>query len=368
MQGKPNQLLLHHNNRSSTTTATTTTITRSRSTSAAPPPRSSSAFSLSLSATPASTPLRPIDLDVDCVRALVQREEEQLRLKKHQSFDTAAVRDWSSTAANIMASTDNSSSLQSGNEAAAAGGRGAGKTERTRRRSAAGASTTTGGAGTPSTSADSTHNVAQSFTHHHNPHHQENQSMTRASSSQAGSSTQTRATFHSHASSSHEGRQSSSSSTAAATAATNTTTGRDHGSSGSGIIRSGSAWFQKKIHLRPQSRGVHLITDELLKQIPELGEFLVGLVHIQVMHTSASLALNEVRIIHFPCHFCCFHCKLFVCFNRGNPKKKFTPLPFFTHSCSCAQSLFFFYLSHSRTGILTFVRTWKCFCHVSFLR
>jgi len=64
-----------------------------------------------------------------------------------------------------------------------------------------------------------------------------------------------------------------------------------------GIIRSPNAWLQRKIHLRPQLRGVHLITDELLKQLPELNEFLVGLVHIQVMHTSASLALNEVGFI-----------------------------------------------------------------------
>lgn len=63
----------------------------------------------------------------------------------------------------------------------------------------------------------------------------------------------------------------------------------------SGIIRSPTAWLQRKIHLRPQLRGVHLITDELLKQLPELSDFLVGLCHIQVMHTSASLALNEVR-------------------------------------------------------------------------
>lgn len=76
----------------------------------------------------------------------------------------------------------------------------------------------------------------------------------------------------------------------------------------------GSAWFQRKINLRPQHRGVHLVTEEILRQIPELGNFTVGLFHIQsefddffekatnikgtfsfpvVLHTSASLALNE---------------------------------------------------------------------------
>ncbi|XP_046417610.1 UPF0047 protein YjbQ isoform X3 [Neodiprion fabricii] len=58
-------------------------------------------------------------------------------------------------------------------------------------------------------------------------------------------------------------------------------------------IQIGSAWFQKKINLRPQHRGVHLVTEEILRQIPELCQFSVGLCHIQILHTSASLALNE---------------------------------------------------------------------------
>ncbi|ODN06046.1 hypothetical protein Ocin01_00626 [Orchesella cincta] len=64
------------------------------------------------------------------------------------------------------------------------------------------------------------------------------------------------------------------------------------GSSSRGI-QMGSAWFQRKINLRPQHRGVHLVTEEILRQIPELGNFTVGLFHIQILHTSASLALNE---------------------------------------------------------------------------
>ncbi|XP_037563072.1 UPF0047 protein YjbQ [Dermacentor silvarum] len=62
--------------------------------------------------------------------------------------------------------------------------------------------------------------------------------------------------------------------------------------SGSGI-RHGSSWVQRKINLRPQHRGGHLITDEVVKQVPEISQFAVGLFHIQIMHTSASLALNE---------------------------------------------------------------------------
>jgi len=46
-------------------------------------------------------------------------------------------------------------------------------------------------------------------------------------------------------------------------------------------IHIGSAWFQRKINLRPQHRGVHLVTEEILKQIPEISQFSVGLCHIQ---------------------------------------------------------------------------------------
>ncbi|XP_031830833.1 UPF0047 protein YjbQ isoform X2 [Nomia melanderi] len=58
-------------------------------------------------------------------------------------------------------------------------------------------------------------------------------------------------------------------------------------------IQIGSAWFQTKIKLRPQHRGIHHVTEEIVGKIPELCEFSVGLCHIQILHTSASLALNE---------------------------------------------------------------------------
>ncbi|XP_055858357.1 UPF0047 protein YjbQ-like [Episyrphus balteatus] len=67
----------------------------------------------------------------------------------------------------------------------------------------------------------------------------------------------------------------------------------NHRGGGGGAIQIGSAWFQRKINLRPQHRGVHLVTEEILRQMPELGQFSVGLCHVQILHTSASLALNE---------------------------------------------------------------------------
>jgi secondary thiamine-phosphate synthase enzyme len=52
-------------------------------------------------------------------------------------------------------------------------------------------------------------------------------------------------------------------------------------------------WLQKEFFLAPKSRGFHLITDEIIKQIPEISEFLVGIAHIFICHTSASLTINE---------------------------------------------------------------------------
>lgn len=52
-------------------------------------------------------------------------------------------------------------------------------------------------------------------------------------------------------------------------------------------------WFQKEIVLKSKSRGFHLVTSEIKGQIPELSQFEVGLAHIFIKHTSASLAMNE---------------------------------------------------------------------------
>ena len=52
-------------------------------------------------------------------------------------------------------------------------------------------------------------------------------------------------------------------------------------------------WAQREISLDPRPRGFHLITREVLDALPELGELDVGLLHLLIRHTSASLALNE---------------------------------------------------------------------------
>ncbi|MGI2172315.1 secondary thiamine-phosphate synthase enzyme YjbQ [Shewanella sp. MF05960] len=52
-------------------------------------------------------------------------------------------------------------------------------------------------------------------------------------------------------------------------------------------------WIQRSITLTPKKRGFHLITDEVLKLIPQLREIEVGLLHVFIQHTSASLTINE---------------------------------------------------------------------------
>jgi secondary thiamine-phosphate synthase enzyme len=52
-------------------------------------------------------------------------------------------------------------------------------------------------------------------------------------------------------------------------------------------------WLQKEIQLNPESRGFHVITEEVLRELPELRNVKVGMMNIFIMHTSASLAINE---------------------------------------------------------------------------
>lgn len=52
-------------------------------------------------------------------------------------------------------------------------------------------------------------------------------------------------------------------------------------------------WQQTLITLRPRPRGFHLITDELQAALPELRRCEVGLLHLWLRHTSASLTVNE---------------------------------------------------------------------------
>ncbi|MGC4004865.1 MAG: secondary thiamine-phosphate synthase enzyme YjbQ [Pirellulales bacterium] len=52
-------------------------------------------------------------------------------------------------------------------------------------------------------------------------------------------------------------------------------------------------WIQHTFRLPAKSRGFHLVTDDVLRAVPELKRIKVGLLHVFIQHTSASLCINE---------------------------------------------------------------------------
>ena len=52
-------------------------------------------------------------------------------------------------------------------------------------------------------------------------------------------------------------------------------------------------WTQRELTLGPRPRGFHLVTREVERALPELSALEVGLCHLFIRHTSASLTLNE---------------------------------------------------------------------------
>ncbi len=52
-------------------------------------------------------------------------------------------------------------------------------------------------------------------------------------------------------------------------------------------------WIQKEISLNPRPRGFHLITNEILQNLQEIGDISIGTMEIFIKHTSASLTINE---------------------------------------------------------------------------
>jgi secondary thiamine-phosphate synthase enzyme len=52
-------------------------------------------------------------------------------------------------------------------------------------------------------------------------------------------------------------------------------------------------WSQHEVTLKARPRGVHLVTREIVDGVPELRDLRIGLAHVFIRHTSASLTLNE---------------------------------------------------------------------------
>ena len=52
-------------------------------------------------------------------------------------------------------------------------------------------------------------------------------------------------------------------------------------------------FIQKEFKLKPYSRGFHIITGEVVREIPELKDIRTVMCHVFIKHTSASLTINE---------------------------------------------------------------------------
>ncbi len=52
-------------------------------------------------------------------------------------------------------------------------------------------------------------------------------------------------------------------------------------------------WYQHELTLPAMRRGFHIITDRVTSAVPELAGVKIGLLHVFILHTSASLTINE---------------------------------------------------------------------------
>ena len=52
-------------------------------------------------------------------------------------------------------------------------------------------------------------------------------------------------------------------------------------------------WLQKNITIESRPRGFHIITEQVIDQIPEIKSINIGILHLFIKHTSASLTINE---------------------------------------------------------------------------
>lgn len=53
------------------------------------------------------------------------------------------------------------------------------------------------------------------------------------------------------------------------------------------------SWYQREVRLPAFPRGFHLVTDEVIAGLPEIAQVRTGLLHVFILHTSASLTINE---------------------------------------------------------------------------
>ena len=53
------------------------------------------------------------------------------------------------------------------------------------------------------------------------------------------------------------------------------------------------AWYQHEVGLPAVRRGFHIVTDHVEQAVPELSQIKIGLMHVFILHTSASISINE---------------------------------------------------------------------------
>lgn len=53
------------------------------------------------------------------------------------------------------------------------------------------------------------------------------------------------------------------------------------------------SWVQKQFTLPTRSKGSYLVTDDVVRALPELRNYKVGILHLFIQHTSCALSLNE---------------------------------------------------------------------------
>ena len=54
-----------------------------------------------------------------------------------------------------------------------------------------------------------------------------------------------------------------------------------------------TVWLQKSLRLPARTRGCHLVTEEIIREFSEILTIEIGLLHLFLQHTSASLSINE---------------------------------------------------------------------------
>lgn len=52
-------------------------------------------------------------------------------------------------------------------------------------------------------------------------------------------------------------------------------------------------FLQKTLTLEPKKRGFHLITSDIIESLPEISHIEAGMLHLFILHTSASLTISE---------------------------------------------------------------------------